>query len=103
MFQWTEAPPTAQLPCNVQLGFLRDGRLRVCTPFEVLLTEQEGQVVAEVEELNEFGIGDNQTEAVTELQYAIADLYFTLEEEQTRLGKDLQRVWEILQAKIEKR
>ena len=87
----------------IKLGFLRDGRLRVREAIEVKILEEEGQIIAEAEELNEFGSGDNQTEAITDLQYAIADLYFTLEAEQAHLGKELQRVWGILQAKMDRR
>ena len=87
----------------IKLGFLRDGRLRVREAIEVKILEEEGQIIAEAEELNEFGSGDNQTEAIADLQYAIAELYFTLEEDQERLGKGLQQIWETLRAKVEKR
>lgn len=92
------------LPAKIQLGFLRDGRLRLHEPLEVTITEEEeGQIVAEAEELSEFGYGNNPTDAITDLQHTIAELYFTLEEEQGRLGKRLQAVWDALQAKIQKR
>ena len=87
----------------IKLGFLRDGRLRVREAIEVKILEEEGQIIAEAEELNEFGSGDNQTEAIADLQYAIAELYFTLEAEQAHLGKELQRVWGTLQAKMDRR
>jgi hypothetical protein len=69
----------------------------------VVVTKEEDQVAAEAEELNEFGYGDNPTEAISDLQRAIAELYFTLEEDQGRLGKGLQDVWQTLQAKIVRR
>ena len=100
---WTEVTPYPALPYKVTLGFLRDGRLRLRAPIEVRITEEEGQTIAEAEELNEFGVGYNQTEAIVDLQYTIAELYFTLEEDQHRLGRELQEVWETLQAKIDKR
>ena len=96
--------PSNIIPLEViKLGFLRDGRLRVREAIEVKILEEEGQIIAEAEELNEFGSGDNQTEAIADLQYAIADLYFTLEEDQECLGKGLQQIWETLRAKVEKR
>ena len=88
---------------ELHLGFLRDGRLRLREPINVAMTEEDGQIVAEAEELNEFGYGQNQTEAITDLQHTIAELYFTLEGDQDRLGIALKAVWETLQAKIEKR
>ena len=91
---------TPALPSEIQLGFLRDGRLRLREPFKVFITREEDQVVAEAGEINEFGYGPNLTEAIQDLQHAIAELYFTLEEDQDRLGKGLQSVWAILQSKI---
>lgn len=93
----------AAMPSTVMLGFLRDGRLRVRAAIEVVIEEAEGQIIAEAEELNEFGCGDNLTEAISDLQHAIAELYFSLEEDKDRLGPGLQKVWEVLQDKVEKR
>ncbi|MEE8470697.1 MAG: hypothetical protein V3S51_05140, partial [Dehalococcoidia bacterium] len=95
-----EPPPLADT--EVLVGFLRDGRLRVSAPFSVRLVVEEPHVIAEAVEFNEFGFGDNWSEALADLQRAIAELYFTLEEEQERLGADLQRVWASLQQKIQK-
>ena len=91
------------LPATVMLGFLRDGRLRVRAAIEVAILEADGQIIAEAEELNEFGSGDNLTEAIIDLQHAIAELYFSLEEDKDRLGPGLEKVWAVLQGKIEKR
>lgn len=91
------------LPATVRLGFLRDGRLRVRAAIEVAILKEEGQIIAAAEELNEFGSGDNLAEAIIDLQHAIAELYFSLEEDKDRLGPGLQKVWEVLQGKIEKR
>ena len=89
---------------NIKLGFLRDGRLRIREVIDVTVTQEEdGQIAAEAEGLNEFGYGDNPTDAITDLQHVISELYFTLEEDHERLGKDLKSVWETLQVKIEKR
>lgn len=91
------------LPSRIRLGFLRDGRLRLLQPLEVIITKEENQIAAEAEELNEFGYGDSSTEAVADLQRTIAELYFTLDETQGRLGKGLQEVWQTLRAKIVRR
>ena len=82
------------------LGSLRDGRLRVYSPIRVKFTHEGQHVIAEAVELNEFGFGRNVSEAITELQHAIVELYFTLEKEQGRLGGDLQNVWSKLQKLI---
>ena len=95
------APPLT-LPARIKLESLSDDRLRVKGGIEVVIFAAEGFILAEAVGLNEFGYGDDAVEAVAELGYAIADLYFSLEEDQHRLGKGLQEVWEVLQGKIEK-
>lgn len=100
---WPDADGATAAPATVALGFLRDGRLRVRAAIEVAIREADGQIIAEAEELNEFGSGDNQAEAIIDLQHAIAELYFSLEEDKDRLGPGLEKVWAVLQGKIEKR
>ena len=85
---------------QVLLGSLRDGRLRVYSPIRVKFSHERQHVIAEAVELNEFGFGRNVSEAITDLQHAIVELYFTLEKEQGRLGGDLQNVWSKLQKLI---
>lgn len=93
-------PPA--IPHEVLLGFVRDGRLRVQSPITVKLTQEGQNIIAEAVEFNEFGFGENPSEALIDLQHAIAELYFTLDKEYDRLGSDLQRVWAKLQKKIRK-
>jgi hypothetical protein len=95
---WTQA-----IPDQVFLGCLRDGRLKVYSPIMVKLTSEGEHVVAEAIEFDEFGFGNNLSQALVDLQRAIAELYFTLEKEQGRLGPDLQRVWANLRQKITRR
>ncbi len=64
---------------------------------------EDKNVIAQAEELDEFGFGKNLSEALSDLQGAIVELYFTLEQEEDRLGPDLRRVWAILQEKITRR
>lgn len=89
-------------PTHMLLGTLGDGRLRVRSPFMVTLTTENQDYIAEVEELSEFGFGYNPTEAIADVRRAIAELYFTLEREQDRLGPDLIAVWGTLSGKVEK-
>ena len=91
------------IPGEALLGSLRDGRLRVHSPIKVKFTKEGEHIIAEAVELDEFGFGENTSEALIDLQRVIAELYLTLEKEQNRLGKDLQGVWTILQEKIHKR
>ena len=89
-------------PGEFLLGALRDGRLRVRHPISVVMTAENDDYIAEAKEVSEFGFGKDPSEALVDLQHAIAELYFTLEQEHERLGPDLLTVWAALQLKMEK-
>lgn len=91
------------IPDEVLLGSLRNGRLKVHSPIRVRFATEGEHTIAEAVEINEFGFGENISEAIADLQRTIAELYSTLEKEQERLGKDLQSVWATLQKKIHER
>ena len=91
---------TTEAPTRFTLDTLRDGRLRVMQPIEVIPMVEGDKHVAEAPEINEFGFGDTPLGAVADLQTAIAELYFTLEAEQRRLGPDLSVVWGTLSQKV---
>ena len=97
-----DGPEITPTPREFTLGSLRDGRLRVVEPIEVVQTAEDGKCVVETPELNEFGFGDNPSEAIADLQAAIAELYFTLNDEKDRLGPDLAAVWTTLSRKLRK-
>ena len=92
----------AAVPREALLGSVRDGRLRVQSPIRVKFTQEGQNIIAKAVEFNEFGFGENPSEALVDLQHAIAELYFTLDKEHDRLGRDLQRVRAKLQKKIHK-
>ena len=71
-------------------------------PIEVVQAVEDGKCVVEAPEINEFGFGDNLSEAMADLQAAIAELYFTLDAEQDRLGPDLAAVWATLSRRLRK-
>ncbi len=91
------------VPEQIFLGSLRDGRLRVHAPIRVKLAKEDQHIIAEAIEFNEFGFGANLSEALHDLQRAIVELYFTLEQDQHRLGPELEQVWAVLQGKILRR
>ena len=101
--QGVESPNTlgnTEAHAGFTLDSLRDARLRVVEPIEVIPMVEGGKHVAEAPEINEFGFGDTPLGAVADLQAAIAELYFTLEAEQRRLGPDLAAVWGTLSQKV---
>lgn len=88
------------LPATMLLGALRDPRLRLIEPLTITFEHENNDIVAYCEELEEFGFGTHLTEAIADLQATIAELYFTLKEEDGRLGSDLRKVWDSLRQKI---
>ena len=100
-FAAIDFPPA--FPRKVQLGTVRDGRLYVRSPIKVKLSQEKQQAIAEAVEFNEFGFGENISEALIDLQRAIVELYFTMEKEQACLGSDLQKVWTKLQEKLQEK
>ena len=89
----TVVEPSIATPTEIMIGSLRDGRLRVMQPIRVKFSKDGAGFIAEAIDLNEFGFGGNQSEAVVDLQHVIAELYFSLRDEWNRLGPDLRRVW----------
>ena len=87
-------------PAEILIGYLRDGRLQVVEPILVKFCHEGASFIAEATDLNEFGFGSNQSEAIADLQHAIAELYFSLRDDQHRLGPDLQEVWETVNQAI---
>ena len=94
----SSGPEGTLLPCC-----LRESRLRLRQPLAIEFRRQEGQVIAEAIELNEFGSGADPSAALVDLQHAIAELYRSLNADQHRLGPGLERVWSMLREKIRPR
>src|SRR4029079_10775442 len=74
--------PEFLVPGELMLGTLADQRIRVIAPIEVRLFEEEGQVVAQAPAFDEFGFGANASEALQDIQHALAQLYYSLGEMQ---------------------
>jgi len=88
------------LPETMLLGALRDPRLRLLAPLTISLERENDYIVAYCEELEEFGFGTHLTEAIEDLQVAIAEVYLTLKEEKDRLGSDLSALLDTYYKKI---
>ena len=93
-------PGSLTTPSEFSLGSLRDGRLRIVEPLRVSWKAEGGGIVLEAYEINEFGFGDNMSEAIADLQIAIAELYLALDADQENLGHDLAALRETLTRKI---
>jgi hypothetical protein len=61
-------------PGEALLGTLRDARLKVTEPFRVSFHREESHVIAEAADVDEFGFGGNPSEALADLQRALASV-----------------------------
>lgn len=75
---------------------LRDARLRLIAPIYVTLEEQDGVVVASNVDLDLFGYGDTEAEALQDLREIISETHLDLKAEQGRLSPHLQAIWNYL-------
>lgn len=67
--------------------------LRTVIPLEVCFERTETGDAAVVQELDEYGLGTTQAEAVEDLGKTLQELYFSLERDEGRLSSDLLAVW----------
>jgi hypothetical protein len=77
------------LPNEFLLASLADRRLRLLGPIAVRIERENGDCIAEATEFDEFGFGENWTEAVADLRRALTQLYWSLTTDESRLGPDL--------------
>ncbi len=85
---------------DATLDSLSDNRLRVVEPFQIQISVEDGTVIVDAPEINEYGEGDTIEEAMKDLQASIVELFSELDEESDRLGTHLQRVYETLTRKL---
>jgi hypothetical protein len=79
-----------------------DPSLRTIVPFEVCVERTEHGYMAVVQELDEYGLGDTQAEALEDLGKTLQELYFSLERDHARLSSDLLAVWTRLQSYVQR-
>jgi hypothetical protein len=72
---------------------LRDVRLRLVAPLFVVIEEQDDVVVASNADLDVFGYGDTEAEALQDLREIIVEAYFDLKTNRDKLGAHLQTIW----------
>ena len=80
---------------------LRHPLLRLRNPIAVSLVYDGTQSIAAAYDLDVFGYGETDGEALDDLRCVINDLYFTLKNNSNALGPLPQRVWEYLSETVE--
>lgn len=76
------------------INSLHNSHLNLRAPISVYLEYDSYQFIAYAPDLDIYGCGDSEYEAMEDLRESIVELYFDLKEE--ALGSDLQKIWEYL-------
>lgn len=94
----TGAPTPTSTPAedSVAIGSLIDLRLRMNRPISLRIQRNQDQFTAVHDELDELGYGADPISAVQDFRQTLAELYWTLKEQQHRLGPDLARTWSLI-------
>jgi hypothetical protein len=75
---------------------LRHPGIELREPLAVLVEQDGEQVIAVCYDLDVFGYGDTENEALDDLRRTVADLYFELKEHPEELGPLPELVWAYL-------
>ncbi len=92
----SDGRPTSGFQPRVEIGSLLDTRLRLRGVLTLDMEREGDSYVATCSDLNEFGYGSDPTRAIEDARRSIAELYWSLKENQHRLGPDLARTWQML-------
>jgi hypothetical protein len=80
---------------------LRHPGLRLRNPIAVSLEDDGAQIIASAYDLELFGYGETEGEALDDLRHTIVDLYLTLRENANTLSALPEQVWEYLADTVE--
>ena len=81
------------------INSLHNSHLTLHVPISISLEYDGYQFIAYAPDLDIYGCGDSEYEAIEDLRESIVELYFDLKEE--ALGSDLQKIWEYLNSIME--
>lgn len=83
------------------INTLHNSSLELIIPIPIVLDNDSYQFIAYSSDLDVFGCGETEYEAIEDLRQSIVDLYFDLKEE--KLGSDLQRIFDYLQSVVKEK
>jgi hypothetical protein len=88
-------------PRILHLRNLADDRLRLTAPLPVVLQYGEESVTACSYDLEDFGVGATEFDALADLRATLVELYFSLKQDRDRLGWQPRREWAFLRSIIQ--
>jgi hypothetical protein len=91
-----------QIEKELFLGALTDPTFKIIEPFKINISQEGDKIIANSEELEVHGFGDDLNEAIMDLQLTIQELYETLTEDSENLGPYMVEILAILNRKISK-
>jgi len=80
---------------------LHHPHLKLREPLAVYLEHDGEQMIAFCYDLDVFGYGDTETEALQDLRQTAADLYFALRDNRNELGPLPEKVWDYMTSIVE--
>lgn len=80
----------------ILLYSLRHPQLKLKEPLAVLLEDDGEQIIAYSYDLETFGYGDTEGEALDDLRQTVVDLYLSLKDNQDCLGPLPAKIWDYL-------
>jgi len=90
----------AQRPKELLLGTINHCDFRVTKAIPVHLDVRGDTVIASWRQIDEFGTGKWTSLACDDLGHTIAELYVSLQADESHLGPDLAKVWAVLKEHV---
>ncbi len=87
---------------QVLLGNLRCFNLRLKQPLLVLIERNEKEFVCDCPDVDIYGVGDTEQEAIVDFSENLEDFFYLLKKEgEKKLGKQMIHIWRFLKTIIE--
>ena len=86
---------------SIQFALIRDPEIRVILPIPVTIEHNGDTVVAAWSQADEYGYGENRSEALEDFGQSVSQLFRTLSSDEKALGSEMSRVLDLLRRHIQ--
>lgn len=89
----------------IPIQFLESEKLQLKQPLAVSLSysSEEGLWIVDCPELNLYGAGVDEIQAISDFKVVLEEFYFSLKKDKEKLGAELKKRWDIFQQIIEEK